>query len=181
MRLTGGTLRSRRLPAVPKRGVRPTPARVKESLFAILGTRVDNAVVLDLYAGSGALGFEALSRGAEWVTFVEANGSVADRLREAATDLDVTDRSEILAMRAERAVARLERRYDLVFVDPPYELGFPAVPLTTLRSRNLLADDAIIVFEHSGHESPQTPGFTETREERYGDVVVAFLRAEENA
>jgi len=102
-------------------------------------------------------------------------------LREAATDLDVTDRSEILAMRAERAVARLERRYDLVFVDPPYELGFPAVPLTTLRSRNLLTDDAIIVFEHSGHESPQTPGFTETREERYGDVVVAFLRAEENA
>lgn len=179
LRLTGGTLRSRRLPSVPKRGVRPTPARVKESLFAILGPRVDDAIVLDLYAGSGALGFEALSRGAQWVTFVEANATVAERLREAAADLDVEDRSEILAMRAERAVARLDRRYDLVFVDPPYEFGFPAAPLATLRTRELLAADAVIVFEHSGHTSPETPGFTLTREERYGDVVVTFLRAEE--
>lgn len=178
LRLTGGTLRSRRLPTVPKRGVRPTPARVKESVFAILGARVDDAVVLDLFAGSGALGFEALSRGAKWATFVEASAPVAERLREAATDFDVEDRCEILGMRAERAVARLDRRYDLVFVDPPYELGFPEAPLTVLRKRNLLADDAIVIFEHSGAESPETPGFTETREERYGDVVIAFLRAE---
>jgi len=178
LRLTGGTLRSRRLPTVPKRGVRPTPARVKESVFAILSTRVEDAVVVDLYAGSGALGFEALSRGASWVTFVESNPQVAELLRDAITDLEVKDRTEVMAMRAERAVARLEKRYDLVFVDPPYELGFPAAPLGMMRTRELLAADAIIVFEHSGHTSPETPGFEITREERYGDVAIAFLRAE---
>ena len=178
MRLTGGTLRSRRLPTVPKRGVRPTPARVKESVFAILTAHVEDSVAIDLYAGSGALGFEALSRGAQWVTFVESNAQVAELLREAAEELDVLDRCEILTMRAERAVARIERKYDLVFVDPPYELGFPAGVLGMMRSRELLAQDAVIVFEHSGHTSPETPGFLVTREERYGDVVIAFMQAE---
>ena len=69
--ITGGTLRSRRVPTPPGRAVRPTPARVKEALFSILGARVDDARVLDLFAGSGALGFESLSRGAAHVTFVE--------------------------------------------------------------------------------------------------------------
>jgi 16S rRNA (guanine966-N2)-methyltransferase len=176
--VTGGTLRSRRLPNVPKHGVRPTPARVKESLFAILSARVDDAVVLDLFAGSGALGFEALSRGARHVTFVEANANVAERLREAASELGVDEQCEVFTMRAERAVARLRRRYDIVFVDPPYAAGFPATALDALRARELLAEDAVIVYEHSGHASPETPGFSVTREERYGDVVIAFLRAE---
>lgn len=174
--MTGGTLRSRRLPNVPKHGVRPTPARVKESLFAILGDRVDDAVVLDLFAGSGALGFEALSRGARRVTFVEANAKVAERLREAASELGVDEQCEVFTMRAERAVARLHEPYDIVFADPPYESGFPAVALDALRSRGLLSDGAVIVYEHSGHASPETPGFEVTREERYGDVVIAFLR-----
>lgn len=178
MRLTGGTLGSRRLPNVPKRGVRPTPARVKESLFAILSTRSEDAVVLDLFAGSGALGFEALSRGATFVTFVESNPGVADLLREAAGNLNVADQVEIVTMRAERAVTRLERKYDLVFADPPYEMGFPAQPLGTLVTRGLLSEDAVVVFEHSGHASPETPGFEVTREERYGDVVIAFLKAQ---
>jgi 16S rRNA (guanine966-N2)-methyltransferase len=176
--VTGGTLRSRRLPNVPKHGVRPTPARVKESLFAILGERVDDAVVLDLFAGSGALGFEALSRGARHVTFVEANAKVAELLREAASELGVDEQCEVFAMRAERAVARLRDPCDIVFVDPPYASGFPSVALDALRSRGLLSDDAVVVYEHSGHASPETPGFSVTREERYGDVVIAFLRAQ---
>ncbi|MGH7662549.1 MAG: 16S rRNA (guanine(966)-N(2))-methyltransferase RsmD [Vulcanimicrobiaceae bacterium] len=175
--MTGGTLRSRRLPNVPKHGVRPTPARVKESLFAILGASIDEAVVLDLFAGSGALGFEALSRGASHVTFVEANANVAERLREAASELGVDEQCEVFTMRAERAVARLSRKYDIVFVDPPYEAGFPANATDALRSRDLLAEDAVIVYEHSGHASPETPGYALSREERYGDVVIAFLRA----
>ena len=112
------------------------------------------------------------------MTFVESNPGVADLLREAAGDLDVAKQVEILTMRAERAVTRLERKYDLVFADPPYEMGFPAQPLGTLRTRGLLSEDAIVVFEHSGHSSPETPGFEVTREERYGDVVVAFLKAQ---
>lgn len=174
--MTGGTLRSRRLPNVPKHGVRPTPARVKESLFAILGDRIEDAVVLDLFAGSGALGFEALSRGAKSVTFVESNPAIADRLRDAAAEFGVERHCEIFTMRAERAVARLQKRYDVVFADPPYALGFPAAALGALCSRSLLAPDAVVVYEHDGHSSPPTPGFIATREERYGDVVIAFLQ-----
>ena len=180
LRLTGGTLRSRRLPSIPKRGVRPTPARVKESLFAILGDRIEDAAVLDLFAGSGALGFEALSRGARRVTFVESNPQVALLLRETARDLDVEEHSEVLAQRAERAAAKLEGPYDIVFVDPPFEQGFPETALRLLRTRGLLAPDALVVYEHDGHVSPPTPGFSEVREERYGDVVLAFLRPAEN-
>ena len=176
--MTGGTLRSRRLPNVPKHGVRPTPARVKESLFAILGERIEDALVLDLFAGTGALGFEALSRGARSVTFVESNPHVAERLREAASDLGVAKKCEIFTMRAERAVARLGSAYDVVFADPPYAAGFPVVALGALRARGLLAPDAVVVYEHDGHASPETPGYAVTREERYGDVVIAFLRAD---
>jgi 16S rRNA (guanine966-N2)-methyltransferase len=147
-------------------------------MFAILASRIDDSVVLDLYAGSGALGFEALSRGARFATFVDSNPDVVERLREAAIELGVKDQAEILPMRAERAVSRLDRQYDIVFVDPPYAMGFPAVPLQTLEQRGLLTEDAVIIFEHSSHMTPQTPGFTLSREERYGDVVIAFLHPE---
>lgn len=113
------------------------------------------------------------------MTFVESNEKVAETLREAAADLGVERRCEFFVMRAERAVARLERQYDVVFADPPFALGFPAVALGALRTRNLLAPNAVVVYEHDGHLSPETPGFVTTREERYGDVVIAFLRAEE--
>src|ERR1700737_3512662 len=79
--ITGGTRRSRRVPAPPGRAVRPTPARVKEALFSILGARVDDARVLDLFAGSGALGFESLSRGAAHVTFVETDAIAVREVR----------------------------------------------------------------------------------------------------
>ncbi|MBV8601548.1 MAG: 16S rRNA (guanine(966)-N(2))-methyltransferase RsmD [Candidatus Eremiobacteraeota bacterium] len=182
LRLTGGTLRSRRLPSIPKRGVRPTPARVKESLFAILGERVDDANVLDLFAGSGALGFEALSRGARHATFVESNAQLAARLRAAARELGVAERATVVAQRAERAAARLQGPFDLVFADPPYAQGFPSAALGALRERRALATEAVVVFEHSGRSAPPTPGFVSTREERYGDVALSFLRiAEERA
>jgi 16S rRNA (guanine966-N2)-methyltransferase len=151
---------------------------VKESLFAILGGRVDGATVLDLFAGSGALGFEALSRGARHVTFVEANQQLAMRLQSTADELGMRDRAQIIAARAERATGRLRETYDLVFADPPYARGFPAPVLGALRERGLLATDAVVVFEHSSHETPPTPGFITTREERYGDVALSFLRAE---
>lgn len=151
---------------------------MKESLFAILGKRVDGATVLDLFAGTGALGFEALSRGARHVTFVEANPQLATRLRNAADELGMRDRARVIAARVERATGRLRGPYDLVFADPPYAHGFPAPVLGALRARGLLRADAVVVFEHSSHDAPSTPGFLTTREERYGDVALSFLRAE---
>jgi 16S rRNA (guanine966-N2)-methyltransferase len=175
--ITGGTLRSRRVPTPPGRAVRPTPARVKEALFSILGARVNDARVLDLFAGTGALGFESLSRGAAHVTFVEKHRPTADALRAAARELGVAEQVEVIAAPAERAVRAVAGRYDLVFADPPYADPYPHGALSTLRERRAIDAGSTVVFEHSSHQpAPADPGMHVERAERYGEVALAFLR-----
>jgi 16S rRNA (guanine(966)-N(2))-methyltransferase RsmD len=175
--ITGGTLRSRRVPTPPGLAVRPTPARVKEALFSILGSRVADARVLDLFAGSGALGFESLSRGAAHVTFVEKDRPRAAALRAAARELGVDARVEVIGAPVERAVRALGGRYDLVFADPPYALAYPGATLGTLRERRTIDAGTTVVYEHSSREAtPADPAMTVERTERYGEVALAFLR-----
>jgi 16S rRNA (guanine966-N2)-methyltransferase len=177
LRLTGGALRSRRVRTPSGRAVRPTPARVKEALFSILADRVSGARVLDLFAGSGALGFEALSRGAAHVTFVEAHKPTAHALRVAARDLGLTARSDVVALPAERAAKLVDGRFDLVFADPPYAQPFPIGAFRTLRERASIDADSLIVYEHSARaEAPHIDGFTIERTARYGEVALAFVR-----
>ena len=153
LRLTGGTLRSRSVRTPSGRAVRPTPARVKEALFSILADRVDDANVLDLFAGTGALGFEALSRGAAHATFVEQHRPTADALRGTARALGLADRTTVLALSAERAARIVEGRYDLVFADPPYAQAYPAAAFATLartrRDRRTLARRLRAQFAHA--------------------------------
>jgi 16S rRNA (guanine966-N2)-methyltransferase len=180
--ITGGTLRSRRVPSPPGRAVRPTPARVKEALFSILGSRVDDARVLDLFAGSGALGFESLSRGAAHVTFVEKHRPTADALRAAARDLGVAERVVVIAAPAERAASAISGRYDLVFADPPYADPYPAAAFIALRARSAIDPGSTVVYEHSSREpAPADPGMRFERTERYGEVTLEFMRPVEPA
>jgi 16S rRNA (guanine966-N2)-methyltransferase len=180
--ITGGTLRSRRVPTPPGRAVRPTPARVKEALFSILGSRLDEARVLDLFAGSGALGFESLSRGAAHVTFVEKHRPTADALRAVARDLGVAERCVVIAAPAERAVRALDGRYDVVFADPPYALPYPAGAFRSLRERRAIDGSTTVVYEHSAQEAaPVDAAMRLERSERYGDVVLEFMRPSEAA
>jgi len=160
------------------RAVRPTPARVKEALFSILASagRLEEARVLDLFAGSGALGFEALSRGAAHVTFVEAHKPTAAALANTARDLGVAERSTVVALPAERALRSILGPFDVVFADPPYAQPYPVVAFALLRERALLAAGAIVVYEHSARDAPPAdPAFAVTRSERYGAVALAFL------
>jgi 16S rRNA (guanine966-N2)-methyltransferase len=180
--ITGGTLRSRRVPTPPGRGTRPTPSRVKEALFSILGARVDGARVLDLFAGSGALGFEALSRGAAQVTFVERHRPTAGALRGAARELGVEAQVEVIAAPAERAVRTVAGRYDVVFADPPYAQPYPAGALRALRERNVIDAHTTVVYEHSSREAPPADALMQAeRSERYGEVALTFLRPLEAA
>ncbi len=177
LRLTGGALRSRSVRTPSGRAVRPTPARVKEALFSILADRIGDARVLDLFAGTGALGFEALSRGAAHATFVEAHRPTADALRVAAHDLGLTDRVTIVASTAERAARVLAGHYDLVFADPPYAQAFPAGAFADLRARGAIDDGTLIVYEHSARvPAPQDPALQLERTAVYGEVALAFLR-----
>jgi 16S rRNA (guanine966-N2)-methyltransferase len=175
--ITGGTLRSRRVSTPAGRDVRPTPARVKEALFSILGSRLDGARVLDLFAGTGALGFESLSRGAAHVTFVERHRPTAEALRATARVLGVTERAAVVNAPAERAARVVEGRYDLVFADPPYAQPYPAAAFAALRERGAIDPQTTVVYEHAGRENPpQDPQMTLERSARYGDVALAFLR-----
>ena len=178
-RITGGSLGSRKLRSPKGLHVRPTPGRVKESLFSILIDRLDGARVLDLFSGTGAIGFEAASRGAARVVAVEAQRDVAGAIEEAAKNLGVSDVVTVFAGAAERALYRLEGPFDIVYLDPPYADPVPLQLFRLMRERELLAPGAVVVYEHAAKRIlPEIPGFRSEREEVYGDVALAFLAPE---
>jgi 16S rRNA (guanine966-N2)-methyltransferase len=175
-KITGGNLGSRKLKSPKGMNVRPTPGRVKESLFSILQTRIDGSRFLDLYAGTGAIGFEAASRGAERVVSVEGHRETAEAIKEAAVQFGVQDTVEIIAAPVDRALYRLDGEFDLVYLDPPYADEVPLQLFRLLLERNLLAPDALVIYEHSARTIlPDIPGYRGVREEVYGDVALAFF------
>ncbi len=179
LRISGGELRSRAVKAPRGSAVRPTPGKVKEALFSIIGPRLADARVLDLYAGSGAVGFEALSRGAAHVTFVEIHAPAAASIKRTAEALGLTKRISVICTPAETAAKRLAGRFDFVYADPPYAVPPPHLTFGTLRTRGVIDPATIVVYEHrEGGSSFSSPGFTTTREARYGDTVLQFLKAD---
>ncbi len=177
-------MRGRRLAAVGKGDagaqLRPTTDRVREALFNTLaggrfGDPFDGALVLDLFAGTGALGLEALSRGAAESVFVD-DGRAAQKLVRANIDaLGVADRARLITRDARR-LPQAHRPASLVFLDPPYgkDLGAPA--LDAARSAGWIAPDALVVWEESAPQ-PAPPGFALLDTRRYGDTHVTLLRA----
>lgn len=175
-KITGGELSSRKLKSPKGMHVRPTPGRVKESLFSILMHRIEGANVLDLFAGTGAIGFEAASRGAARVVSVEGHRETAQAIEEAVTQLDIADRVTVVAAPAERALYRIEGPFDIVYLDPPYADEIPLQVFRLLLERSLLAPDALVIYEHQAKRIlPDIPGYRSTREEVYGDVALAFF------
>jgi 16S rRNA (guanine966-N2)-methyltransferase len=134
VRIIGGEWRSRLVRFPPSADLRPTPDRVRETLFNWLGQRLDGLDALDLFAGSGALGFEALSRGAARVVMVERDGRVAEGLRAAARELG-TDAARIVEGDAIAFLRRGTERYDVAFVDPPYASRLAAAAMAELPAR----------------------------------------------
>ena len=181
-KITGGNLGSRKLKSPKGITVRPTPGRVKESLFSILAPRIEGARFLDLFAGTGAIGFEAASRGAASVVSVEGHRETAEAIKEAAQTFGVADRLTVVAAPVDRALYRLDGRFDLVYADPPYADELPLQMFRLLLERDLLAPDALVVFEHSARTIlPDIPGYRGVREEVYGDVALAFFTPSETA
>ena len=179
LRVTGGQFAGRRLRA-PRGGLRPTADRVRESLFARLGD-LEGAAVLDLFAGTGALGIEALSRGAASLVSVErARGAVA-ALRANVAALQLQFSTRVLVEDVAGAVRRLGRageRFDLVLADPPYASGEAQGALEALVEAEVLAAGAVVVLERgSGHPSPSAAGLALLDERRYGDTVITRFTA----
>lgn len=181
MRVAAGEAKGRRL-RVP-RGVaaRPTQDRVREAIFNALGARVVDADVLDLFAGVGTLGIEALSRGARRAVFVELDARTAAALRANLNTAGVRDRAEVWRQDALRAVRRLAERgdrFDLVFLDPPYRSGWLLRALRVLATSSVLRDTGLVVAEGARGEPVETEGLRVVWQRTYGDTAVAFLRKE---
>ncbi len=180
MRIITGTAKGLKLKTPRGHDVRPTTDRVKESLFAILADRLNGAVVADLFAGTGSLGLEALSRGAATAVFVDASPSSLALVRDNAARARLADRAEILRKDAIAAVghfARSGRTFDLIFCDPPYNKGLAAAIIQKIDAGNILRPGGVAIVEHSRHE-PLPAGLvnlTISRTERYGETILTFL------
>jgi 16S rRNA (guanine966-N2)-methyltransferase len=185
MRIVAGKHRGRRIAAPEGHDVRPTSDRAREALFNILqhgdfttaGTSpLIDARVLDVFAGSGALGLEALSRGAAHVTCIENSATARSALRANAKALGETARVTVVQADATKPPPA-SAPCTLVLMDPPYRSGLAAPALAALAERGWLADGAICVVEISAAESLETPaGFTPLDERRYGKAKLVFLR-----
>jgi len=178
MRIIAGAFKGRRLAPVKGR-VRPTAAKVREAVFSILGPAVGGLRVLDLFAGTGALGIEALSRGAATAVFVEDHPESLKVLRRNLADFGLADRTTVWPLPVATALKQLAGRgesFGLAFLDPPYGGGAAVTALNALAELPLLAPGARVVVEHCRRESlPEACGvLTRLSVRRYGDTQVAF-------
>jgi 16S rRNA (guanine966-N2)-methyltransferase len=181
VRIVGGEARGRTLRAVPGARTRPTADRVRQSLFDALGQRMDGLFVLDLYAGTGALGLEALSRGASRATLVESDARACGVIFHNLAALRYEDRCRVLRDELPGALVRLRGdKYDLVFSDPPYALRAAGSTLEALRENGLLAPAARVVLEMDRREPVPEPAapLQLSDERRYGDTRVLVFSAE---
>jgi 16S rRNA (guanine966-N2)-methyltransferase len=179
MRIDSGSAKGRRLLARRNSKLRPTSDKVKEALFNILASYVEGSAFLDLFAGTGNVGLEALSRGARTCVFVERSRTSLALLRAnlGATGLEGT----ILATEVRSAITRLEEQgalFDLVFLDPPYGKGFGEATLARLVRSSILQPDAIIIAEHASREEIGVEGLSRIRTYRYGDSSLTLWRRE---
>ncbi|HLL22138.1 MAG TPA: 16S rRNA (guanine(966)-N(2))-methyltransferase RsmD [Kofleriaceae bacterium] len=174
MRIVGGTYGGRVLRAPPGRGTRPTSEKVREAMFNILGD-VSDLQVLDLFGGSGALGIEALSRGAAHVTFVDADKTALKILKHNLTELALADRATVVAQDAVIAARRQTTAFGLVFVDPPYASDLASRAVLALPP-DALAPGARVVIEHDRRNAPPDAlgSLLRTDQRRYGDTMLSF-------
>ena len=182
MKIIAGALKGRRLVAPRGAGTRPTADQVRIALLDALAPALDGARVLDLFAGAGGVGLEALSRGAAHATFVERAAAAVTALERNVIALGVADRVRVVREDARRALGRLARagaRFDVVFLDPPYETALVETMLARLGDGELTAPSAIVVAQHFTKRTPaaRVGILSAYRVRRFGETTLTFFRA----
>ena len=180
IRVIAGTLRGRRLSTIRGIKVRPTSDRVRESIFSILSRKVLNARVLDLFAGTGALGIEALSRGSEFAVFIESGRQAYTMIKQNVSSCGLEDRCECIRWNAVKnlnCLQSIREPFNLIFMDPPYNKGLISPVLKNLLKIHALQNGAVIVVEHAGTERfvEDAPELRLTDQRIYGKTLVSFL------
>ena len=180
LRVAGGKYKGRRIRSAGSADLRPTTERVRGAIFSILGPdAVDGARVLDLYAGTGVLAIEAISRGAAWADLVELDFRRAGEIRENLRSLSVAGQARVYRGRTLKTLQSLPGDYDLVFADPPYDLEEWDALMTGLNVPGLVKDAGVVVAEHR-HGTPMGDHYgilERVTTRRYGDTAISIYRA----
>ncbi len=175
MRVISGSARGMRLSSLTGQETRPTTDRVKESMFNLLMPYVYASTVLDLFAGSGALGIEALSRGAEGCTFVEKNPEAVRIIRENLASTRLGEKAVIREGDALAFLGRTEEKYGLILMDPPYAAGLYEPALRQIAERDLLAPGGVLAIERqAGAEIFLPPTLTVLKDRKYGKTAICI-------
>lgn len=183
MRIIAGEAKGKPLKSIPGKATRPTSDRVKESVFSIIQPLLIDSRILDLFAGTGSLGFEALSRGADKVIFVENSREAIKVIKENSGALGYGNMIQIIKKDAVRALTELAKHgilFDIIFMDPPYGKGYEELVLAKISQAELLHNNGIIVVEHEATLLP--PNRVETLycfdRRKYGGTGISFYRKE---
>lgn len=180
MRIIAGEYKGRRITAPEDTSVRPTTGKVKEAIFAMLMNDIYDAVTVDLFAGTGNLGLEALSRGARKCYFGDNSRDSLRLIKENIAHCKAEDKSVVIAGSYEKVLDRINEKADIVLLDPPYKEGLMLKCLQRINELDILADDGVIVAEHGGYEDmPEAIGsIVRVKEKRYGTINVTIYRKE---
>ncbi len=178
MRIISGKYKGRVLKGYTLKGTRPTMDRVKESLFATINEYVNNSVCLDLFAGSGALGLEALSMGAREVIFVDKEFIACKTIKSNLEMLDVNTNTTVLNMDYLKALERLyPKKFDLIFLDPPYKTDYLKKALEKIEELKLITDTSLVILESDDiNKLTFSDYYIEVKTKKYGDKYIRILK-----
>ncbi len=182
MRVIAGLAKGRNLKCLKGNTIRPTLDRVKESVFNVLGALIREAVFLDIFAGTGAMGIEALSRGASFCCFNDIQRKSCDIIRANIQNCQLEEKSRVFNMEALRLIEHLDReelfKFDIVYLDPPYAKGLYLKVLTALAQSALLKKETVVIAESDSKEilPEKIGGLTAVRNKVYGDTRIWFYQ-----
>ncbi len=180
MRVISGTARGLRLESLDGSDTRPTLDNVKEAVFSMLFDRVYEADVLDLFSGSGALGIEALSRGARACVFSDFSDKAVAVVRKNVEKARMTDKATVLRSDFKACLSALENQgkaFDIIFLDPPYAAGFLDEALRLIGEKKLLKPEGVVVAEYDNGTNVDIQGYNQLKSKRYGRVCIDILEA----
>ena len=180
MRVISGTARGLRLESLDGLDTRPTLDNVKEAIFSMLFDRVYEAQVLDLFSGSGALGIEALSRGAEFCVFSDFSDKAVSVIRKNVEKARLSDKASVIRSDFKMCLSSLSEQgkaFDIIFLDPPYSGGFLDEALRLIKEKNLLKPEGVIVAEYDNGTDVDIHDYSQLKSKRYGRVCIDILEA----
>ena len=184
MRVIAGTAKGHQLKGPDRATTRPATDLVRGAIFSILeGLAGDWSQVLDLYSGTGAMGIEALSRGAGWVDFVDRQRRCCDIIKQNLAKTGLADRARVYGVEVEKAISMLDKEYDIIILDPPYRNTEIGKTINKLANSRLVGPETIVVITHSAKFAlePQYPPLSLIKERRHGDSCIAIYHKEVTA